>query len=210
MTQKIISQDKSPYNILLQTIDPQGIADESMRQKVEILLNLIEQLQLKVKDLESENQRLKDENNRLKGEQGKPDIKAKSKGFKSQHSSEKERKTPKQHKKSSKKATIKIDREQILEYPTDQLPADAEFKGYEQVIIQDISLATDNTPKNLCSRTTLGLRRRIWTGNQSPNHQLVLWRQYDARQTTRFFSRFRHFHFSRLFIQPANQKPLPF
>jgi K+-sensing histidine kinase KdpD len=39
------------------------IADESMRHTVEVLLNLIEQLQLKVKDLESENQRLKDENN---------------------------------------------------------------------------------------------------------------------------------------------------
>jgi regulator of replication initiation timing len=143
MTPKIISQDKSSSNIL-QTIDPKGIADESMRHTVELLLNLIEQLQLKVKDLESENQRLKDENNRLKGEQGKPDIKAKSKGFKSQHSSEKERKTPKKHSKRSKNATIKIDREEILEDPTDQLPADAEFKGYEQVIIQDISLATDN------------------------------------------------------------------
>ncbi|MEG4535515.1 hypothetical protein [Microcoleus sp. D2_18a_D3] len=143
MTPKIISQDKSSFKIL-QTIDPPGIADESMRHTVEILLNLIEQLQLKVKDLESENQRLKDENNRLKGEQGKPDIKAKSKGFKSQHSSEKERKTPKKHSKRSKNATIKIDREEILEYPTDQRPADAEFKGYEQVIIQDIRLATDN------------------------------------------------------------------
>ena len=143
MTPKIISQDKSSSD-LLQTIDPKRIADESMRQTVEILLNLIEQLQLKVKDLESENQRLKDENNRLKGEQGKPDIKAKSKGLSSEHSSEKERKTPKSHKKGSKNATIKIDREEILEYLTDQLPADAEFKGYEQVIIQDISLATDN------------------------------------------------------------------
>ena len=143
MTPKIISQDKSSSD-LLQTIDPKRIADESMRQTVEILLNLIEQLQLKVKDLESENQRLKDENNRLKGEQGKPDIKAKSKGLSSEHSSEKERKTPKSHKKGSKNATIKIDREEILEYPKDELPADAEFKGYEQVIIQDISLATDN------------------------------------------------------------------
>jgi len=94
MTPKIISQDKSSSD-LLQTIDPKGIADESMRQTVEILLNLIEQLQLKVKDLESENQRLKDENNRLKGEQGKPDIKAKSKGLSSEHSSEKRQKVTK-------------------------------------------------------------------------------------------------------------------
>jgi regulator of replication initiation timing len=88
MTQKIIESDKS-ISDLLQTIEPKGIADESMRHTVEILLNLIEQLQLKVKGLESENQRLKDENNRLKGEQGQPDIKAKSKkGFENKHSSE--------------------------------------------------------------------------------------------------------------------------
>ena len=81
MTQKIIESDKS-ISDLLQTIEPKGIADESMRHTVEVLLNLIEQLELKVKGLELENQRLKDENNRLKGEQGQPDIKAKNKkGF---------------------------------------------------------------------------------------------------------------------------------
>lgn len=41
------------------------------------LLNLVEELNSKVKGLELENQHLRDENNRLKGEQGKPDIKAK-------------------------------------------------------------------------------------------------------------------------------------
>ena len=55
MTQKIIESDKS-ISDLLQTIEPKGIADESMRHTVEVLLNLIEQLQLKVKGLESENQ----------------------------------------------------------------------------------------------------------------------------------------------------------
>jgi len=36
------------------------------------------------------------------------------------------------------------DREEILEYPRSELPADAEFKGYEEVIVQDIKLTTDN------------------------------------------------------------------
>ena len=117
MTQKIIESDKS-ISDLLQTIEPKGIADESMRHTVEVLLNLIEQLELKVKGLELENQRLKDENNRLKGEQGQPDIKAKNKkGFENKHSSEQERKTPKQHSKGSKNQAIKINREEILEYP---------------------------------------------------------------------------------------------
>ncbi len=144
MTQKLISSEES-ISDLLQTIEPKQIADESMRQTVGVLLNLIEQLQLKVKGLESENQRLKDENNRLKGELGQPDIKAKNKkGNDFNHSSEKERKTPKNHSKRSKNQTIKIDREQILEYPQDKLPVDAQFKGYEEVIVQDIILATDN------------------------------------------------------------------
>lgn len=52
---------------LLQSIDARGIADPSLRQTVEVLLNVIEELNLKVKSLESENQKLRDENNRLKG-----------------------------------------------------------------------------------------------------------------------------------------------
>jgi len=42
------------------------------------------------------------------------------------------------------KKQIKIDRQQILEYPQDLLPVDAEFKGYEEVVVQDIKLTTDN------------------------------------------------------------------
>ncbi|MEO3703944.1 hypothetical protein [Trichormus azollae] len=81
----------------------------------------------------------------MKGEKGQPEIKAKNKqGFTSNHSSEKERQTPKKDNKGSKKASIKIDREEIVEYPQELLPADAQFKGYEEVIIQDIILATDN------------------------------------------------------------------
>jgi hypothetical protein len=146
MTQKMIKSNKSISDLdVLQTIEPKEIVDESMRQTVEVLLNLIEQLELKVKGLESENQRLKDENNRLKGEEGKPEIKGKKKkGFENKYSSEKERKTPKEHRKGSKNQSIKIDRVEILEYPQDKLPADAKFKGYEEVRIQDIILKTDN------------------------------------------------------------------
>jgi hypothetical protein len=58
--QKLLSSDKS-VSELLQTIDPSGIADQSMCCTVKILLNLVEELNSKVKDLESENQRLRDE-----------------------------------------------------------------------------------------------------------------------------------------------------
>ncbi|MDF5730054.1 MAG: hypothetical protein PUP92_19075 [Rhizonema sp. PD38] len=143
MTQKPFPSEQ--VSALLQTIDPKEIEDNAVRQKVELLLNLIEQLNSKVKDLEEENQKLRDENNRLKGEQGKSDIKPNQfKGFKENHSSEKERKTPTKHSKSSKKANIKIDRSEIIEYPQSELPQDAQFKGYEEVVVQDISLKTDN------------------------------------------------------------------
>lgn len=107
MTQK--SSGGNLASPLLQTIDTREIADESIRRTVEILLNLIEQQQAEIKELQSENQKLRDENNRLKGEQGKPDIKGnKNTGFKNNHSSEKERKTPTEHNKRSKNKTIKV------------------------------------------------------------------------------------------------------
>lgn len=143
MTQKPSSEKL--VSALLQSIDPKEIADESLRQTVELLLNLVEQLNSEVKNLTQENQRLRSENNRLKGEQGKPDIKAKQpRGEKSNLSSEKERKTPKSHEKGFKNKSLKIDRQQILEYPQELLPVDAQFKGYEEVVVQDIKLTTDN------------------------------------------------------------------
>ena len=143
MRQKLSSEKL--VAILLQSIDPGKIAEVGVRQTVELLLNLVEQLNSKVTQLEEENQKLRDENNRLRGEQGKPDIKAsKKREFQKDHSSEKERKTPREHSKTSKKETIKVDREGIVFYSKEELPADAEFKGYEEVIVQDILLKTDN------------------------------------------------------------------
>ena len=131
---------------VLQTFDPQQIADESVRQVIVILLNHTEQLTAEITALKAENQRLRDENHRLKGEQGKPDIKAKrhQKAAPTNHSSEVERKTKRPHRKSNKNSHLKINREQVVSIPKDQLPVDAQFKGYEDVLIQDINLSTDN------------------------------------------------------------------
>jgi regulator of replication initiation timing len=116
-----------------------------VRQTVELLLNIIEQLNASLKELERENQQLRDENNRLKGEQGKPDIKPNTKkGFQPQHSSEAERRVPKEHRKSRKKETIKVDREQVLTIPEEDMPADAQFKGYAEVVVQDLRVRTDH------------------------------------------------------------------
>ena len=61
MTQKPSSEKL--VSALLQSIDPGQIADPHVRQTVEVLLNLIEQLNLKNKQLEEENQKLRDEIN---------------------------------------------------------------------------------------------------------------------------------------------------
>ena len=61
---------------MLENFDPNTIADESVRQVVFYLMNLVEKLSAKVQEQAEEIERLGEENNRLKGEQGKPKIKA--------------------------------------------------------------------------------------------------------------------------------------
>ena len=130
---------------MLDDLDLNAIQDENARQLIRRLLNLIEQLSADLREAQLEIQRLRDENNRLKGEQGKPKIKPNTrKAPPVDHSSEKERRKPRQRHKGSKKAVIEIDREQVVEVDQAMLPADAEFKGYEDVVVQDILLKTDN------------------------------------------------------------------
>ena len=133
---------------MLANFDPNSIQDiESARQAIVKLFNLIEDLKQENEQLREENQRLRDENQRLKGEQGKPKIKPnrqRKKPAVQDHSSERERRQPKRRQKRSKIATVRIDREQVLRVDPEQLPADAEFKGYEPVVVQDVKVETDN------------------------------------------------------------------
>jgi len=130
---------------MLDDLDLNAIQDENARELIRRLLNLIEQLSADLREAQAENQRLRDENNRLKGEQGRPKIKPNSpKAPPVDHSSEKERRKPRQRHKGSKKAVIEVNREQVVEVDQAKLPADAEFKGYEEVVVQDILLKTDN------------------------------------------------------------------
>jgi len=126
-------------------IDLSRIQDENARELVTRLLNLVEKLSADLRDAQMEIQRLRDEVNRLKGEQGKPKIKGNTQKLPpTNHSSEKERHKPRQRHKSSKKAEIQIDREQVVAVDPAVLPQDAEFKGHEDVVVQDILLRTDN------------------------------------------------------------------
>jgi hypothetical protein len=108
------------------------------------LLNLVETLATELREARTEIQRLRDENNRLKGEQGKPDIKANTpRPAATDHSSERERHTPQPWSKGRKIALLTVDREEICVVDPATLPPDAAFKGYDDVIVQDLILHPD-------------------------------------------------------------------
>src|SRR2546429_4530101 len=125
-----------------QELDPSTIEEEDLRQKFVDLMNVVAKQQSTIAEQAAEIQRLRDEINRLKGEQGKPKIAANKAAL--DLSSEKERRQSKPHHKSSKQAKIPIDRQVVLKVDPEQLPADAVFKGYQDVVVQDIEIRTDN------------------------------------------------------------------
>ncbi len=131
---------------MLPGFDPNQITSlEGARQVITWLLNLVEEMKRENEQLRTQVQQLRDEINRLKGEQGKPDIKPGKPGKTTgKHSSEQERRQTKPHHKSSKVKQIVVNREETLSVAREQLPTDAQFKGYEAVVIQDIQLQTDN------------------------------------------------------------------
>jgi hypothetical protein len=130
---------------MLPGYDPNQIKDlDQAREAMGILLNVVEELKQENMMLREQVQELRDEVNRLKGEQGQPPIKpGKPRGGRD-HSSEQERRRPKQRRRRRKAHKIQIDREAKLKIERNELPEDAEFKGYEAVIIQDLVVKTDN------------------------------------------------------------------
>ena len=126
-------------------IDPSSIKDiESFRGIVKLLLNIVEQQSSLIEQLRQENQELKDEINRLKGEHGRPKFpKAKPEPAKD-ISSEKQRRK-KKGKKGKKKPNINIDRTEYCKLDKSGLPADAQFKGYDDIIQQELCLIRRNT-----------------------------------------------------------------
>src|ERR1039457_2999583 len=117
---------------MIADIDLSVIQDEAVRKQIRQLLNLVEKQAADLRALQEENQSLRDEINHLKGEQGKPNTKA-NKGKSAEtrdHSSEAERKQPRKRHGSSKKDKIKIDRKEVVKVRAEELPSDAQFKGY--------------------------------------------------------------------------------
>ena len=130
---------------MLEDLDLHSIADEQARELVRRLLNVLEDVRADLRAAQAEIQRLRNEINRLKGEQGQPAIKPHTPQLPPKDlSSEQERRTPKAWSKGRKTDHIPIDREQVVTVALADLPPDAVFKGYEDVVVQDVLFRTDN------------------------------------------------------------------
>ncbi len=130
---------------MLAELDLSNMPDERARALVQRLLNELEGVMADLQAAQAENQRLRDEINRLKGEQGVPAIKPNTpQAPPKNHSSEKERRQPKRWSKDRKTDRIAIDRAQVAQVDPTHLPLDAVFKGYEDVVVQDVIFRTDN------------------------------------------------------------------
>jgi len=128
------------------TLDPEKIDfenKEAVKNLIHMLLNIIESQAKIIAELREENQRIKDEINRLKGEKGKPKIKPnvpKKENNDINFIGDK----LKPWTKGSKRSHIKIDEVKVLKVNKEDLPLDAQYKGYRSVIKQDIIFETHN------------------------------------------------------------------
>jgi hypothetical protein len=158
---------------MIEGIDLKGIEEKSARELIQRLMNLIEQQAGDLREARGEIQRLRDEINRLKGEQGKPNIKGNTRKEKTADlSSEKERKQTRPRHKSAKKADIKIDRKEVVKLDRESLPKDAEFKGYAEVVVQDIVVKTDNV---------LFLKEKYYSAMTGKSYQAELPARYEGQ-----------------------------
>jgi len=131
---------------ILKNVDLASIQDERARECVRLLLNLIESLTAELRKAQAENQYLREQLQRRQEGGGKSSSSPGSSAPGSR-SSEKERAEPserKPHTKCSKLDRLHIDREEVLQMDPAKLPADAQFKGYEDVVVQELCIRTDN------------------------------------------------------------------
>src|ERR1035441_8190004 len=133
----------SPVDQILRNVDLASIQDERARECIRLLLNLIESLTADLRKAQAENLYLREQLNRRKGGGGKPDQPNNTTEAKSQ-SSEKERAETKQRTRRGKLERIRIDREEVLRLDRACLPPDVQFKGYEDVVVQELRIGTDN------------------------------------------------------------------
>jgi hypothetical protein len=118
-----------------------AITDPAAQQVIGQLLNLLETLSAENQALRAENQQLRDELARLKGGSGKPDVKPSTPPARSgDHSSERERHTPKPRQKRRKLGILAPTRTQRCVVDPATLPPHAIRHDTTEVIVQDLIL----------------------------------------------------------------------
>jgi len=125
----------------IQKIDLTGIEDERARAVIRLLLNLVEDLRGDLKKAHQEIAYLRERLGLRQGGEGKPGDKSSPQP---PRSSEKERNEPKERTKRVKLNEIKIDKELKLDLDRAKLPPDAQDKGYEEKVVQELRIATEN------------------------------------------------------------------
>ena len=128
---------------MLDHVDPAAIADPTLRALVVELLNLLNTQATQLHEIRAENQRLRDEIARLKGEQGRPQIHPQAPPPAAPLSSEAERRTATPRQPRSKQAHRTITRAEVCRLDRATLPPAAQFKGYEDVLVQDLRIEAD-------------------------------------------------------------------
>jgi hypothetical protein len=141
--------DKQGVFDKLSEIDIRSIQDKSLRNTITLLLNSIEILHQENLELKKINQVQRDQISRLKGEQGKPDIKPNTKSNSKDISSQGKECEKKKHCKQPKKEHIKIHQTLEVTLKKEELPEDATFKYWDDVITQDLIFEVKNTSYKL-------------------------------------------------------------
>ena len=127
---------------MLEDIDPDKFEDPDVRQVVRALLNVVEAQAEQIRLLKEQVQLLRDEIARLKGQQGKPNLKPSKPAV--DHSSEAQRRQPKVWQKQPKRDFLPLSRTCDVSLDLSTLPADVEFKGYEEFFVQDLKLVWEH------------------------------------------------------------------
>jgi len=132
-----------PVPEVIAKLDLATIADDGVRETVLALLNLVEEQVAEIRALRAELVEVKDELTRLKGGQGRPKIPPGKAAGRDVSSEQARRSMPKTWQKRGKQDRVQVDRTERVEVDRTTLPADAQFKGYERVVVQNLVLHTD-------------------------------------------------------------------
>lgn len=130
---------------ILKNIDLSKVETLAQSREINVsLLNVVEGLFAENEKQSSQIQELQNEIERLKGERSRPTFRPNKESDQKRRGTEKEPRN-KNHKKGGKKGTIKVSQEILCKVDRSTLPPDAEFKGYEEHLQQDLEVKVVNT-----------------------------------------------------------------